>query len=216
MIQKVAHDDFFAGFSQKIPSKLTYHILPFLIKIRTRLWLSATLLLSLRFAAARMFHLPPELITALVSMLPVGELRVGIPLGVFLGLPVIAAATWSVVGNMIPMFFIMAFLDPVSKFLMKHSKLFNKILTGIFERTRKKHTKKLEAAGAVFIIVLVAIPIPIVGGAWTGALLCYLFAVPYWKSIFYIFLGTCAAAIIMSLGVISVNEIPNFVRMFIK
>jgi uncharacterized membrane protein len=74
----------------------------------------------------------------------------------------------------------------------------------------------METIGAIFIITIVAIPLPILGGAWTGALICYLFKVPYWKSILYIFLGTVCAAGIMSLGVISVNGIPDYVRLLIK
>lgn len=162
-----------------------------------------------------MTSIPRELIVLLVSAIPIGELRVGLPLGVFLGLPILASFVWAVIGNILPMFFILAFLNPVSKFLMKHSKPINKLLTKIFERTRTRHSKKMETIGAISLITFVAIPLPGTG-AWTGALICYLFNIPYWKSILYLSLGVIGAAIIMSLGVISVNEIPNFVRVFIK
>jgi uncharacterized membrane protein len=159
-----------------------------------------------------MSYFSRELIVLLVSALPIGELRIGIPLGAYLGLPLEVSAFWAVIGSILPMFFILAFLDPVSKFLMKHSKFINKLLTGIFERTRKKHTKTMETVGSVFLVILVALPVPLIGGAWTGALVCYLFNVPYWKSILIIFLGLLGAAAIMSLGVIGANEIPGFVR----
>ncbi len=160
-------------------------------------------------------HLPTELIVMLVSALPIGELRIGLPLGVYLGLPLIASSFWAVIGNMLPIFLILAWLDPVSRFLMKHSRFINGLLTKIFEKTRKKHTKRIETVGAISLIAFVAIPLPGTG-AWTGALISYLFNIPYLKSILYIFLGVLLAALIMSLGVISVNEIPNFVRFLIK
>jgi uncharacterized membrane protein len=163
----------------------------------------------------KMTNLPPELIVLLVSMVPIAELRVGIPLGVFLGLPLESSIIWSVMGNMIPMFLIMKFLEPVSRFLMKHSKFFKHWLTKIFDHTRTKHTSTMETMGAISLITFIAIPLPGTG-AWTGALICHLFNVPYWKSILYITLGVLGAALIMSFGVFSVKEIPGFIHFILN
>ena len=70
---------------------------------------------------------PPEIATMLVAMLPVGELRGAIPFALAVyDMPFWKVFIFAVIGNMIPVIFILWLLDPVSKFLMKHSKIMNK------------------------------------------------------------------------------------------
>jgi len=159
-------------------------------------------------------QLPAELIVVVVSAIPVLELRGAIPVGKLLGLTMEASFFWAIIGNMLPIFFIMKFLDPVSKFLMKHSGWFNRVMTRLFEKTRAKHSKKFAEAGAIFLIIFIAIPLPGTG-AWTGALIAYLFNIPYWKSILLIFLGVVGAAIIVSLTVETATQLPGLVKLFI-
>ena len=155
-------------------------------------------------------NLPPALIVFLMSMLPVGELRAAIPVGLFLGMPAEAAFFWAELGNMIPIFFILKLLGPTSTWLMKHSVFFNKLLTKLFHSTREKHSKKFERIGSLMIVLLEAIPLPGTGG-WTGAVIAFLFDVPYWKAIGLIFIGNVIAGILVTAGVGGAME---FIKLF--
>jgi uncharacterized membrane protein len=159
--------------------------------------------------------IPPALIVALLAALPVLELRGAIPVGKILGLPMEANFFWAVIGNMLPIFIILKVLDPVSKWLMRHSNWCNRAMTKLFAKTRVKHTKKFEKTGAACLIAFVAIPFPGTG-AWTGALIAYLFNIPYWKAILLIFFGVLGAAIIVSMTMESVTQLPALVRFLIK
>ncbi len=155
-----------------------------------------------------MLHLPPELLVLLISALPITEVRIGIITGKLLGLPLEATVFWAIIGNMLPMFFLLKWLKPVSKLLIKHSKFFEKILKTIFEKTHKKHSHKFDEIGAIFLVAFIAIPFPGTG-AWTGALLAFLFNIPYWRALVLIFLGIVGSAIIVSLGVSGLTEIRH-------
>jgi uncharacterized membrane protein len=158
--------------------------------------------------------LPPEIITMLIAMLPVFELNVAVPTGVFLGLPIEGALFWGIIGNMVPIFFNLLLLGPVSTFLMKHFKVFKWFFTKIFDFTRKRHSKKFEEIGAIFLITLIAIPMP-GAGAWSASLLAFLFDIPFWRAILYIFLGVVASGIVISLGIGTITQIPGLVNYFV-
>ncbi len=159
-----------------------------------------------------MNFLPPEALVFLTSMLPIVELRGGIPLGLLLNLPIEAAFVWAQLGNLFPIFFILKLLGPVSDFLIKHFKFFEKFFHKLFTLTRQKHSQKFEEWGAVFLVTFIAIPLPGTG-AWTGALLAFLFNIPYWRAILLILLGNLGAGILISLGVGSAVEVA---KMFIN
>ncbi len=147
-----------------------------------------------------LLNIPPELIVFFSSMLPVTELRGAIPLGFAMGLPAEAVFLWALIGNILPCFFILWALGPISKFLMRHSKFFKQFFTKLFDKTRTKHEETVIKYGAAFLIIFVAIPLPGSGG-WTGSLLAFLFGMKYWKSMGYIATGLTMAAIIITLGV---------------
>lgn len=137
--------------------------------------------------------------TLVVAMIPVGELRAALPLALehfHLSLPV--AFLVSVVGNMIPVVFVAFLLEPVSEFLMKHSKFFRWFFNWLFERTRKKHSKKFETLEEVALVTFVAIPLPMTG-AWSGALAAFVFGIPPKKSLPLIALGVAIAGVIVTL-----------------
>ncbi|MCK5084654.1 MAG: small multi-drug export protein [Candidatus Pacebacteria bacterium] len=149
-------------------------------------------------------NFPPELATFIVSMLPISELRGAIPLaiGVYHLNPV-EAYFLAVIGNMIPVIFILKYIDPISKYLMFKSKSFNKFFTLLFEHTRRKHNGKFEKWGALALITFVAVPLPVTGG-WSGALAAFVFGIPFKKALPLISLGIMIAGVIvtgLSLGV---------------
>ncbi len=140
---------------------------------------------------------PDEIKVFLISMIPIFELRGSIPIGVHrYKLPYWKVIPISIVGNMFPIFFILLFFDFVTKIFFKVPFL-KKILEAIFARTRRKTAviQKYEEIGLMFFV---AIPLPITG-AWTGSLAAYLFGLKFWKSILFIFLGVCIAAVVVTL-----------------
>ena len=147
-----------------------------------------------------------ELKTLLIAMSPILELRGSLPiaLGVY-NLPVWSAFLFSIIGNLIPVFFLLWFLESVSKFLSRHFYFFHRFFTWLFEKTRKKHTKKFERWEEFALIILVAIPLPFTG-AWTGSLCAFVFGIPFKKALPLIALGVIIAGLIVTsvtLGVIN-------------
>lgn len=147
-----------------------------------------------------------RLLTFLIATLPIIEIRGAIPFGILSGLSPEEAFFWGTLGNIAPNFLILKFFGPVSSFLMKNSKYCDRFFTKLFEITRKKHSKKFEKIGAVFLVTFIAIPIPGTG-SWTGSMIAWLYKIPYWKAMGLISLGVIGAGILVSLGVTSVIKV---------
>ncbi len=133
-----------------------------------------------------------EMKVFIISMVPIFELRGAIPIGIHsYKLSYWKVIPLAIVGNMIPIFFILLFFDLITKICFKVP-IFKKILEAIFARTRRKSAiiEKYEEIGLMFFV---AIPLPITG-AWTGSLAAYLMGLNFWKSILFIFLGVLIAA----------------------
>ena len=148
--------------------------------------------------AEQLRSLPPEVATMLIAMIPIGELRAAIPLGVTLyKLPIFSSLIWSIIGNMIPVYFILIAFEKVSQFLRAHSTHADKFFTWLFERTRKKLENNIVRYGAFALALFVAVPLPVTG-AWTGTLAAFVFGINKKKAFFAILLGVIAAGIIVS------------------
>ncbi|MEW6407380.1 MAG: small multi-drug export protein [Patescibacteria group bacterium] len=156
--------------------------------------------------------IPKEIATFFIAMLPIGELRASIPiaLGVY-NLSWSQAFFWSVLGNIIPVVLILLCLEPLSWFLSKHFKIFERFFLWLFAWTRKKHNHRFEKWGAVTLIAFVAIPLPMTGG-WTGAVAAFVFGIPFRKSLPLIFSGILIAGIIVTLTSLGVSFSFNFLN----
>ncbi len=138
----------------------------------------------------------PEVTVFIISMLPVFELRGSIPVGInHFGLNPLLVFIISITGNMLPVFFILLFLDGVTKVFYKIP-LLSSFLEYLFRRTHHRSgvVEKYQEMG---LVAFVAIPLPITG-AWTGSLAAYLFGLKFWKSIFFIFCGVIIAGIVVT------------------
>ena len=112
------------------------------------------------------------IITFVVSMLPIVELRGAIPLGVSLGLDPILCLGVSLVGNMVPIPFIIIFIRRILDWM----KTKNSRLVRFAERLEKKAYSKgdlLYKGEIIGLILIVAVPLPGTG-AWTGSLIAAL------------------------------------------
>jgi len=143
-------------------------------------------------------NLPPHLAVFFISMVPIAELRVAIPIGLSVyKLSFITTLFWSVLGDIIPMIFILYLIDPVSKLLMKRFEIFKRFFDWLFKRTRIKFEGKYAKYGSIALVLFVAIPLPITG-SWTGALAAFLFQIPRHKAAPLIMLGVLIAGLIVS------------------
>ena len=134
--------------------------------------------------------------TFLISMVPVIELRGAIPIGVGAGLSPWVAIGVSIVGNLVPVPFIINFLKMIFAWLRKISQKLDGLVTRLEKRAEKKsETVQKYAFWGLFI--LVAIPLP-GSGAWTGALVAAMLEMPLKKAFPAILLGVLGAAVIVS------------------
>lgn len=142
--------------------------------------------------------LGPRLVTFIVSMIPVVELRGAVPVGVYFGLPVWEAAVISVIGNMIPVPFIIAFIRVIFDWMRKHVKF----MTGIIDKLEARANKKSETVKTgEFIGLMLFVGVPLPGtGAWTGALIAAMLNMRLKRAIPPILLGVIIAGIIVSLA----------------
>jgi len=143
-------------------------------------------------------------LTALVSMLPVVELRGGIPFGVAAGLSLPLAVLASVIGNMLPIPFLILFTRRVFQWLRCHIPALEGLISKLEQRAqdKKELVLKYKFWG---LLILVAIPLPGTG-AWTGALVATVMDLRLKSALPAIFFGVLAAAAIVTLvtlGVIS-------------
>lgn len=138
--------------------------------------------------------LTPEAAVFLVSMVPILELRGGLLLATILKIPMIQAVFACVIGNIIPIPFILLFIRQIFKW-MKKTKLFRPLIEKLEKRAMGKSDKikKYEFWG---LVLFVGIPLPGTG-AWTGALIASLLEVDLKKSVPAILLGLCIATVIM-------------------
>lgn len=147
--------------------------------------------------------LPAPLAVLVVAMVPIAELRGAIPLGIGVyGMAPAEAFVVAVVGNLLPVPAILFLLDPVSSWLRRHSKLFDRFFEALFSRTRTKYSGRFERYRDYALVTFVAIPFPLTG-AWTGALAAFLFGVRARRAIPLIAVGVVIAGCIVTGVVLS-------------
>ena len=139
---------------------------------------------------------PPQLAVMLISMLPLVELRGGIPAARIAELPLFEAVFFSVLGNIIPIPFILLFINKIFDWL-RPTKLFGGLIRSLEKRAMNK-SGKIAKAEFWGLVAFVGIPLPGTGG-WTGALIASLLKIDIKKSSLAILLGIAIAATIMSL-----------------
>ena len=135
--------------------------------------------------------------TFFISMAPIIELRGGLPYGIALGLDYPVALTAAVLGNMVPVPFIIVYIRHVFTWLRKRSKWWDEKITRLEKKAHLKG-RVVRKYSTIGLCILVAIPLPGTG-AWTGALVAAVLDMRLKKAIPAIFLGVCIAAAIMTM-----------------
>ena len=134
---------------------------------------------------------------AAISTLPIVELRGAVPVGIVaFEMPWWKVYLVAVVGNMLPIPFILLLLGPVSRALMRFP-IGKRFFGWLFARTRRK-SASIEKYEALGLTLFVAIPLPVTGG-WTGAMAAFLMGISFGKSMLYILMGVMIAGVIMTI-----------------
>jgi len=140
-----------------------------------------------------LFH--AALMTFLISMVPVLELRGAIPVGVAGGMPPLAAMCIAIVGNLLPIPFLIVFTRRVFNWLKTKGRL-AAMVEKLEARAAEKSRIVLKYAW-IGLCILVAIPLPGTG-AWTGALVAAVLNMRLKKAMPAIILGVIIAGFIVT------------------
>lgn len=129
-------------------------------------------------------------------MLPILELRGAIPVGVSLGINPWAAMGVSIVGNMVPVPFIILFIRRIFEWMKAKIPKVGKVVTRL-ETSAEGKWEKVRKYELLGLAILVAIPLPGTG-AWTGALVAAIMNIRIKYAIPAIFLGVVIAGILVT------------------
>ncbi len=139
-------------------------------------------------------HVSKEMAVFLVSMLPLIEERGGLILAGLLKIPMWKGIFYCVLGNILPIPFILLLIKKVLHWMARHN--MNGIVAKI-EAKADKNRDKIMKHGFYGLILFVGIPLPGTG-AWTGSLVAALFDMDLKKASISILLGIFLAAVIMT------------------
>ena len=133
--------------------------------------------------------------TMLVSMLPIIELRGGLPFGVALGLPYYLAFPFAVLGNLIPAPFIIVYIRRIFMLMRRYMPKLNSLVDKL---EKKAHLKgqKMQKYKYLCRWLFVALPLPGTG-AWTGSLAAAFLEMRLKKAMPAVILGVLTAGTIM-------------------
>lgn len=135
--------------------------------------------------------------TMLVSMVPVVELRGGIPFGVARGLPVWAAYLAAIIGNILPVPFILVYIRRIFQWMRRRLPRLNRLVDKL---EKKAHLKGQKVTKYKYLGLMLFVAIPLPGtGAWTGALVASVLDIRMRHALPAILLGLILAAAITSL-----------------
>ena len=140
----------------------------------------------------------PLLYTALISMVPVVELRGAIPVALASGVPAFSAACAATLGNLLPVPFILIFIRRFLLWLRARSARCRRLAAWI-ERRAEKGMTQVRRYAFWGLTLFVAIPLPGTG-AWTSALIAALLEIRPARAFAAIAAGVVIAAAIVTLA----------------
>lgn len=142
-------------------------------------------------------------------MIPVTEIQGAIPffLATRPDLPPLFVLISAVCGAMVPPAILLKLLPSFTEWLHQHLsfkpssrlRFLQRVLDWFYLRIHQKHSRSFERFGALALILVTGIPLALPGsGVWTGSALAFLFQTPYWKALFFMFLGTLFSGMILT------------------
>lgn len=136
-----------------------------------------------------------QAVVFIISLFPILELRGGLLAASLLKVPYIQALLICVIGNLLPIPFILLFIKQIFKW-MKKTKIFRPMVEWL-ENKAMKRSDKIQKGEFWGLVAFVGIPLPGTG-AWTGALIASLLGIEVKKASKAILIGVMLAAAIMS------------------
>ncbi len=140
--------------------------------------------------------------TLLISMVPVVELRGAIPAALAQGVPAVPAALVSVVGNLLPVPFIIVFVRQVFAWIRRKMPKLDGFVSRLEQRAEEK-SESVRKYSFWGLFLFVAIPLPGTG-AWTGALIAAMLEMRIKDALPAITLGVLTAAVVVTLASLGV------------
>ncbi len=152
--------------------------------------------LAAAFAVTLGKYVSKEAVVLIISMIPILELRGGLIVSKLLEVPITTAIPLCIIGNIIPIPFILLFIKQIFKW-MKKIRLFRGLVEKLENKAMSKsdNIKRYEFWG---LVLFVGIPLPGTG-AWTGSLIAALLDVDFKKAVLAELLGIAIATVIMSI-----------------
>lgn len=141
----------------------------------------------------------------LLSAAPIAELRGGLPLALSLGFSPLPAYLLSVLGNMLPVPFLLLGLARILGLVRAIPGPLGRVAHRYLLWQEARHQARLLRWGAWALLLFVAVPLPMTG-AWTGSLVAVLFGIPFRRSFPVIAIGVLVAGgivLLASIGVIA-------------
>ena len=148
------------------------------------------------------------LIVFFISMLPLVELRGAIPVGIGMGLPILPTYLVCVVGNMLPVPFIILFIRQIFAWMRRHMPKLDGFVAKIESKAHLKG-ETVQKYGPLGLLIFVAIPLPGTG-AWTGALVAAMMEMRLKRAFPAIVIGVVIAGVIVSIVTYGAQAIFSF------
>ena len=148
---------------------------------------------------------------AFLSLVPISELRGGIPYAVASGMPLVFSALWCIAWNALAGPIAYVFLQTVHKLLYRW-KAYASFFDRFVERAREKVKPSVDKYGYWGLAIFVGIPLPLTG-AWTGALGAWILGMDKKKSMLAVAAGVLIAGIVVSLVVgLGIGALSFFIK----
>ncbi|XP_021293156.1 uncharacterized protein LOC110423295 [Herrania umbratica] len=140
---------------------------------------------------------PDEAVVFTLATLPILELRGAIPVGYWMQLKPTLLTILSILGNMVPVPFIILYLKRFATFLAGRNQSASGLLNMIFEKAKEK-AGPVEEFQWLGLMLFVAVPFPGTG-AWTGAIIASILDMPFWSAVSANFFGVVLAGLLVNL-----------------
>ncbi len=151
------------------------------------------------------------LITAVLSLLPISELRGAIPFSLAHGMPIVLSYLYCVLLNALVGPLLYLFLSTLHTLLYRfgwYKSLFDRIIN----RSREKLKEKVDKYGWLGIMIFIAIPLPVTG-AYTGTLGAWILGMDMKKTLLAVFFGVAIAGIIVSaISALGIEALSFFIK----
>ncbi len=150
-----------------------------------------------------------EILVFIISLMPILELRGGLLAAALLGLDPIPSYIISIVGNVLPVPFILLLITKILAWMRNSNVKFFKGIANWLDEKVEKHKGQIEKYGYLGVILFVGIPLPGTG-AWTGSLIASVLEMDRKKTFLAVLVGVFMASVIMMF--LSFGIVANVVR----